>query len=113
MPWAALCNGPGSWPTQVLGLLINGPRPKGHGTHTIYHYGIKKIHGSIFATHTLSIFFFFLCSVLYFSVRDTITLRDWLQNGGETLVFVGKPFERGFFDPNGSSEIGRFVGLWY
>ena len=76
---------------------------------------MKKIHGSVSAAHMLMLyaFFFFLYSVLYCSARDTITPGDWLRNGGETLVSAGKAFELGFFDPNGSSEIGRFVGIWY
>eukprot|EP00261_Vitis_vinifera_P037743 XP_019078986.1 PREDICTED: G-type lectin S-receptor-like serine/threonine-protein kinase At4g03230 isoform X2 [Vitis vinifera] len=65
------------------------------------------------ATHMLSTIFFVLCSVLYCSARDTITPEDWLSNDGETVVSAGKTFELGFFNPGGSSKIGRFVGIWY
>ena len=65
------------------------------------------------ATHMLSTIFFFLCSVLYCSARDTITPENWLSNEGGTLVSAGKTFELGFFNPDGSSKIGRFVGIWY
>ena len=65
------------------------------------------------ATHMLSTFFFFLCSVLYCFVRDTITLDDWLSNDGRTLVSAGKTFELGFFNLNGSTEIESCVGIWY
>ena len=65
------------------------------------------------ATHMLSTFFFLLCSVLYCFARDTITLEDWLSSDGRTLVSAGKTFDLGFFNPNGSTEIGRFVGIWY
>ena len=64
------------------------------------------------ATHILSTIFFFLCSVLHCSARDTITPEDWLSNDGGTLVSAGKTFELGFFNPDGSSKIGRFVGIW-
>ncbi|KAL6330201.1 hypothetical protein AAG906_040122 [Vitis piasezkii] len=46
------------------------------------------------------------------SVDDTITPEDWLSNDGGTLVSAGKTFELGFFNPDGSSKIGRFVGIW-
>ncbi|KAJ9686788.1 hypothetical protein PVL29_015575 [Vitis rotundifolia] len=72
----------------------------------------RKFMVPVSATHVLSTIFF-LCSVLYCSARDTITPEDWLSNDGGTLVSAGKTFELGFFNPDGSSKIGRFVGIWY
>ncbi|RVW18001.1 G-type lectin S-receptor-like serine/threonine-protein kinase [Vitis vinifera] len=73
----------------------------------------RKFMVPVSATHMLSTIFFFLCSVLYCSARDTITPENWLSNEGGTLVSAGKTFELGFFNPDGSSKIGRFVGIWY
>eukprot|EP00261_Vitis_vinifera_P037742 XP_019078985.1 PREDICTED: G-type lectin S-receptor-like serine/threonine-protein kinase At4g03230 [Vitis vinifera] len=73
----------------------------------------RKFMVPVSATHMLSTIFFVLCSVLYCSARDTITPEDWLSDDGETVVSAGKTFELGFFNPNGSSKIGRFVGIWY
>eukprot|EP00261_Vitis_vinifera_P037744 XP_019078987.1 PREDICTED: G-type lectin S-receptor-like serine/threonine-protein kinase At4g03230 isoform X1 [Vitis vinifera] len=72
----------------------------------------RKFMVPVSATHILSTIFFFLCSVLHCSARDTITPEDWLSNDGGTLVSAGKTFELGFFNPDGSSKIGRFVGIW-
>ncbi|RVW57774.1 G-type lectin S-receptor-like serine/threonine-protein kinase [Vitis vinifera] len=73
----------------------------------------RKFMVPVSATHMLSTIFFFLCSVLYCSARDTITPENWLSNEGGTLVSAGKTFELGLFNPDGSSKIGRFVGIWY
>ncbi|EEF39677.1 serine-threonine protein kinase, plant-type, putative [Ricinus communis] len=47
---------------------------------------------------------------------DTITKNGSIRDDSseaETLVSVGEKFELGFFTPNGSSGIRRYVGIWY
>lgn len=61
---------------------------------------------------------FLLCSFIFTfnlcSARDTITINNNLQDGGEdTLISAGGYFELGFFTPNGSSNGRRYVGIWY
>ena len=70
---------------------------------------MRKIHGSRLC-NSHAIYFLFL--LVYCSGRDIITPEDRL-NDGETLVSAGKTFQLGFFNPNGSSKIGRYVGIWY
>ena len=73
----------------------------------------RKFRVSVSSTHMLSTtFFFFLCSVLCCSARDTITPENPLSDDGGTLVSAGKTFELGFFSPNGSSSNGRYIGIW-
>ena len=74
----------------------------------------RKFRVSVSSTHMLSTtFFFFLCSVLCCSARDTITPENRLSDDGGTLVSAGKTFELGFFSPNESSSNGRYIGIWY
>ena len=72
----------------------------------------RKFRVSVTSIHMLSAIFFFLCSVLCCSARDTITPENPLIDDGETLVSVGKTFELGFFFPNGNSSHGRYIGIW-
>ncbi|KAF8043180.1 hypothetical protein BT93_A1502 [Corymbia citriodora subsp. variegata] len=49
------------------------------------------------------------------SSRDTITASTVSRipyPGNETLVSAGKQFELGFFTPNGSSDLRRYIGTW-
>ncbi|KAJ1379738.1 putative serine/threonine-protein kinase [Sesbania bispinosa] len=59
----------------------------------------------------LCLFFF---TFRHCSARDTITINNSLQDGGEdTLISAGESFELGFFTPNGSTSGKRYVGIWY
>ncbi|KAJ9686797.1 hypothetical protein PVL29_015581 [Vitis rotundifolia] len=62
----------------------------------------------------LSAIFFFLCSILCCSARDTITPDNLLiDDGGGTLVSASQTFELGFFIPEGRFNNGKYIGIWY
>ncbi|KAI6697444.1 hypothetical protein NL676_017563 [Syzygium grande] len=60
-----------------------------------------------------------LCVIVlpFCSSRDTLsTVSRITYPGGAplvSLVSAGKQFELGFFSPNGSSNLRRYVGIWY
>ncbi|WJZ99594.1 hypothetical protein VitviT2T_018022 [Vitis vinifera] len=58
--------------------------------------------------------FFFLCSILCCSARDTITPNNLLFDDGRgTLVSANQTFELGFFIPKGGFNNGKYIGIWY
>ncbi|WJZ99558.1 hypothetical protein VitviT2T_017993 [Vitis vinifera] len=58
--------------------------------------------------------FFFLCSILCCSARDTITPDNLLIDDGRgTLVSANQTFELGFFIPKGGFNNGKYIGIWY
>ncbi|TYI94630.1 hypothetical protein E1A91_D02G218600v1 [Gossypium mustelinum] len=46
------------------------------------------------------------------SARDTITMKSSVVDG-QTLVSAENRFELGFFGPSRSSNVKRYVGIWY
>ncbi|MBA0682774.1 hypothetical protein Goari_024467, partial [Gossypium aridum] len=59
--------------------------------------------------HILSVI---LSSLHGCSARDTITVKSSVVDG-QTLVSAENRFELGFFDPSRSSNVKRYVGIWY
>ncbi|XP_059449691.1 G-type lectin S-receptor-like serine/threonine-protein kinase At4g03230 [Corylus avellana] len=57
---------------------------------------------------------FLFCFPFLCSARDTITWNSSISDfQGETLVSAGGRFVLGFFTPNGSLYMRRYVGIWY
>ncbi|MBA0766164.1 hypothetical protein Gotri_015231, partial [Gossypium trilobum] len=59
--------------------------------------------------HILSVIF---SSLHGCSARDTITMKSSVVDG-QTLVSAENRFELGFFGPSRSSNVKRYVGIWY
>lgn len=59
--------------------------------------------------HILSVIF---SSLHGCSARDTITIKSGVVDG-QTLVSAENRFELGFFGPSRSSNVKRYVGIWY
>ncbi|KAB2091216.1 hypothetical protein ES319_A03G176400v1 [Gossypium barbadense] len=59
--------------------------------------------------HILSVI---LSSLHGCSARDTITMKSSIVDG-QTLVSAENSFELGFFGPSRSSNVKRYVGIWY
>eukprot|EP00257_Ricinus_communis_P026367 XP_025013781.1 G-type lectin S-receptor-like serine/threonine-protein kinase At4g03230 [Ricinus communis] len=77
----------------------------------------RKIKITFSIKQTLFPYAFLFCFLLlHCFARDTITKNGSIRDDSseaETLVSVGEKFELGFFTPNGSSGIRRYVGIWY
>ena len=62
----------------------------------------------------MSTIFFFFCSIMCYSARDTITPDNLLiDDGGGTLVSASQTFELGFFIPKERFNNGKYIGIWY
>ncbi|KAJ0700376.1 putative protein kinase RLK-Pelle-DLSV family [Helianthus annuus] len=64
--------------------------------------------------HIISLCTFLVCCYCYScSAKDTITRGEFINDGDNYLESPGKKFRMGFFPHGNTTELRRYVGIWY
>ncbi|KAF5786570.1 putative non-specific serine/threonine protein kinase [Helianthus annuus] len=65
-------------------------------------------------SHIISLCTFLVCCYCYScSAKDTITRGEFINDGDNYLESPGKKFRMGFFPHGNTTELRRYVGIWY